>query len=336
MGLNRGFIPAGLAALTLVGCSSSEPASMGDGGAKHGGRITIDGSSTVFVVTNQVAEGYMDAHPETTINLSFSGTGNGFKKFAAGETDISNASRPIEDKEIAALVEAKIEFIEVPVCYDGLTVAVSKENTWVDHLTVAELKKMWEPSATGKVMKWSDVRPGWPDSQMHLFGPGTGSGTFDFFTKVIVGEEGASRTDYTPSEDDNQLVIGVADDTDALGYFGFAYYLENQDKLRAVPIDAGKGAGPVAPSPTTIKDRTYAPLNRPEFIYVKKSALEKPFVKGFVDYYISPEGQELIRESGYIPFEAAVYRTIAKHIASGKVGSLFSGQMGKPVEDVFK
>lgn len=324
-------------ALIIAGCGPSEPAKAHEdtsGKKTEGGRITIDGSSTVFVVTNQVAEGYMDLHPETSINVSFSGTGNGFKKFAAGETDISNASRPIEEKEIKALEEAKIDFIEVPVAYDGLTVVVSKENTWVDKLTVDELKKMWEPEAQGKVMKWSDVRAGWPATPLKLYGPGTGSGTFDYFTKVIVGKEKSSRADYTPSEDDNQLVVGVAGDKGALGYFGYAYYLENTDKLKAVPIDSGKG--PVAPSPETIENRSYEPLSRPEFIYIKKSAMDKPYVAAFVEFYLSPEGQELIKESGYIPFSTTVYEMITTHVKSGKTGTLFAGKMGEPVEAVFK
>ena len=324
-------------ALLIAGCGPSEPAKANEQGTAQkteGGRITIDGSSTVFIVTNQVAEGYMDLHPETSINVSLSGTGNGFKKFAAGETDISNASRPIEEKGIAALKESKIEFIEVPVAYDGLTVVVNKDNTWVDHLTVSELKKIWEPEAQGKVMKWSDIRAGWPATSLKLYGPGTGSGTFDYFTKVIVGKEKSSRADYTPSEDDNQLVVGVAGDKGALGYFGYAYYLENVDKLKAVPID--NGSGPVTPSPETIEDRTYAPLSRPEFIYIKTSAMEKPYVKSFVEFYLSPEGQELIKESGYVPFKPEVYELILAHVNSGKTGTLFAGQLGKPVDSIFK
>lgn len=326
----------------LIGCNNSgstEGAAATGGGTPSGdvkasGRITIDGSSTVYVVTNQVAEGFMDKNPDIKVNVSFSGTGNGFKKFAAGETDISNASRPIEKSEMEALTAAKIDFIEVPVAYDGLTVVVNKDNTWVDKLTVEELKKMWEPEAQGKVMKWSDVRAGWPATDIKLYGPGTGSGTFDYFTKVIVGKEKSSRTDYTPSEDDNQLVVGVAGDKGALGYFGFAYYLENQDKLKAVPIDPGTGA--VTPSPETIENRSYAPLSRPEFIYIKKSALDQPHVKMFVDFYLSAEGQELIKKSGYIPFKPEVYTMIADHVKAGTTGSLFSDQIGKPVEEVYK
>ena len=321
----------------MIGCNNTpvEPTAETTGGdAKPAaGRITIDGSSTVFVVTNQVAEGFMDKNPDIKVNVSFSGTGNGFKKFAAGETDISNASRPIEKSEMEALTTAKIEFVEVPVAYDGLTVVVNKDNTFVDKLTVAELKKMWEPEAQGKIMNWSDVRAGWPATPIKLYGPGTGSGTFDYFTKVIVGKEKSSRTDYTPSEDDNQLVVGVTGDKGALGYFGYAYYLENQDKLKAVPIDPGTGA--VAPTAETIENRTYSPLSRPEFIYIKKSALDMPHVKTFVDFYLSPEGQELIKKSGYIPFKPEIYLKIAERVKAGTVGSLFSDQMGKPVEEMF-
>lgn len=334
--LAAGLVLGGLA---LVGCGpSTETPAAGtqgstSGDAKLSGRITIDGSSTVFVVTNMVAEGFMDKNPDVKVNVSFSGTGNGFKKFAAGETDISNASRPISEKELEAVKTANIEFIEVPVAYDGLTVVVNKENTWVDKLTVAELKKIWEPAAQGKVMKWSDVRAGWPETPLKLYGAGTGSGTFDYFTKVIVGEEKSSRTDYTPSEDDNQLVTGVAGDKGALGYFGFAYYLENQDKLKAVPIDNGNG--PITPSAETINNRTYAPLSRPEFIYIKKTAMDQPHVKAFVEFYLSPEGQELITKSGYVPFKADVYERILAHVKSGATGSKFTGQLGKSVEEIF-
>ncbi len=334
-------VSGALIGIGLVGCGPSAPSTKTDGGTtpttggeKASGRITIDGSSTVYIVTNTVAEGFMDSHPEISVNVSFSGTGNGFKKFAAGETDISNASRPIEKSEMEALTTASIDFIEVPVAYDGLTVVVNKDNTWVDKLTVDELKKMWQPEAQGKVMKWSDVRAGWPDTDLKLFGAGTGSGTFDYFTKVIVGKEKSSRTDYTPSEDDNQLVVGVAGDKGALGYFGFAYFLENQDKLKAVPIDAGKGA--ITPTPETIEDRSYAPLSRPEFIYIKKSAFDMPHVKTFVEFYLGTEGQALIKKSGYIPFKPEIYSLILDHVKAGKTGSLFADQMGKPVEEVFK
>lgn len=327
-------------ALALVGCNNASNSSAGtadaggntatEGGAKLSGTIVVDGSSTVYVVTEKVADGFMTKNPDVSIEIGISGTGGGFKKFGAGETDISNASRPIAADEIEGAKKNNVEFFEVPVAYDGLTVVVNKENTWVDSLTVEELKKIWEP--TSKVKTWADVRAGWPATPIKLYGPGTDSGTFDFFTKVIMGEEGAARPDFTPSEDDNVLVTGVAGDKGALGYFGYAYYLENQDKLRAVPIDAGNG--PVAPTADTILSQEYKPLSRPEFIYVKSTAMERPEVKAFVEFYLSPDGQKLIQESGYVPFKPEVYTAILARVNEGTKGSVFSGNIGKPVHEI--
>lgn len=271
---------------------------------KLSGTIKVDGSSTVFPITEAAAEEFQNANPGVQVTVGVSGTGGGFKKFAAGETDISNASRPIKDKEAAAAKEKGIEFVEIPVAYDGLSVVVSKENTFVDKLTVAELKKIWEPES--KVKTWKDVRPEWPAEEIKLYGPGTDSGTFEYFTEAIVGEAKKSRADYTASEDDNVLVQGIAGDKNSLGYFGFAYYEENAEKLKLVPIDSGDGKA-VTPSVETIKDGSYKPLSRPLFIYVNKASLQKPEVKGFVQFYLE-NAPDLVKSVFYVPFEADKYK----------------------------
>ncbi|HEY8552019.1 MAG TPA: PstS family phosphate ABC transporter substrate-binding protein [Thermaerobacter sp.] len=291
----RGAVAATLAAALVLGACGGGDAGEG-GGGQLSGTITIDGSSTVYPITQAVAEEFMAEHPGVNVTVGVSGTGGGFQKFTRGEIEISNASRPIEADEQAAAEEAGIEYTELQVALDGIAVVVNPQNDWVDHLTVEELKKIWEPNST--VRTWRDVRPEWPDEPIRLYGPGTDSGTFDYFTDAVVGEEGASRTDYTASEDDNQLVTGVANDKYALGYFGFAYYVENRDKLRAVPIDGGRG--PVEPTVETIASGTYAPLSRPLFIYVNNEAYRtRPEVRAFVDYYLEVVG-ELAPEVGYI------------------------------------
>ena len=266
------------------------------------GAIKIDGSSTVFPITEAVAEEFKKIQPGVNVTVGISGTGGGFKKFTVGETDINDASRPIKDVEKKVAEEKKIEYIDFPVAYDGITVVVNKQNTWVDKLTVQELKKIWEPGST--VKKWSEVRPGWPDVAIKLYGPGTDSGTFDYFTEAINGKEKACRSDFTPSEDDNVLVQGVAGDKGALGYFGYAYYAENKDKLKVVPIDAGKG--PVTPEDKTINDGTYKPLSRPIFIYVSKAAMQRPEVKEFVKFYLT-SAPKLVPQVGYTKLPDNMY-----------------------------
>lgn len=268
------------------------------------GDIIIDGSSTVFPITEAVAEEFRMTYPDVNITIGFSGTGGGFKKFNIGETDINDASRPIKDSEAEEAKANGIEYVELMVAYDGLSVVVNKANDFVDNLTVEELNAIWKPDST--VMTWQDVRPEWPAEPIKLYGPGTDSGTFDYFTEEINGETGAIRTDFTPSEDDNVLVQGVAGDKYALGYFGFAYYEENMDKLKVVKIDGGNG--PVEPTFDTIKDGSYAPLSRPLFIYVTKDALEKPQVKAFVEYYLT-DGTALVAEVGYVSLEDSAYQT---------------------------
>ena len=267
------------------------------------GTIEIDGSSTVFPVTEAVAEEFRKDNPKVQVNVGVSGTGGGFKRFSAGETEISNASRPIKDSERAAAAENGIEFLELRVGIDGLSVMVNPNNDFVDCLTVEELKTIWEPGST--VENWSQVRPGFPDQGIRLYGPGTDSGTFDYFTEEIVGEAQAARSDFVASEDDNVLVVGINGDRNALGFFGYAYYAENPDKLKLVAIDAGGGC--VTPTPATIESGQYQPLSRPLFIYVNTAALAKPEVKAFVDFYMV-NAAELVAEVGYVRLQEAEYR----------------------------
>lgn len=263
------------------------------------GKIEIDGSSTVYPITEAIAEEFQLQYPDVRVTIGVSGTGGGFKRFTVGETDISNASRLIKDKEDKKAKENGIEYTKVDVAYDGITVVVNPQNDWANDLTVEELKKIWEPNSSVKT--WKDVRPEWPDEEIHLFGPGTDSGTFDYFTEEIVGEGGASRTDYTASEDDNVLVQGVAGDKYALGYFGFAYYEENQDKLKAVSING------VKPSLETIGSGEYAPLARPIFIYVSHNSFkDKPQVAEFVKFYLN-NAKEIVPSTGYIPLPEDKY-----------------------------
>ncbi len=285
--------------------------------------IKIDGSSTVYPITEAVAEEFLKANPGTKVTVGISGTGGGFKKFCRGEIDISDASRPISKKEMDGCWESGIQYIELPVAYDALTVVTSKQNTFLDSITVAELKRMWEPTAQGAVSKWSDVKASWPNQKLSLFGPGSDSGTFDYFTEAINGKSKASRGDYTASEDDNVLVQGVAKDPHALGYFGFAYYIENQDKLKALKVDGGKGA--VEPSMANVDNGTYAPLSRPIFIYVSKKSLTKPEVKQFVEFYLQ-NAKRLVKEVKYVPLDEKAYQKIQSRAQEGKTGTAFGGK----------
>lgn len=297
------FLISLAAVLVLTACGGGASNQNQGGQAKFTGSIQIDGSSTVYPITEAAAEEFMKLYPDVDITVGVSGTGGGFKRFTAGEIDIVNASRPIKDSEEMKAKENGIEYVEFPVAYDGITVVVNKDNDWVDSLTVEELRKIWSPDS--KVTKWSDIRPGWPDEKINLYGPGTDSGTFEYFTEAIVGEAKKSRSDYTASEDDNVLVQGIINDKFALGYFGFAYYLENSDKLKAVAID--NGSGPVEPTIETIKDSTYKPLSRPLFIYVNKKSLERPEIKEFVKFYME-NAPELIKDIGYVPMAESVYQ----------------------------
>lgn len=278
------------------------------------GEIEIDGSSTVFPVTAAVAEEFRKEHGGVQINVGFSGTGGGFKRFAAGETAISDASRPIKDSEKEAAEANGIEYIELKIGTDGLSVMVSLENDFVDCLSVEQLHEIWKPEST--VNNWNDVNPDWPDNKINLYGPGTDSGTFDYFTEEINGEAKLSRADYTASEDDNVLVRGIAGDRNALGYFGYAYYAENTDKLKVIGVDHGDGC--VVPSPETIEDGSYGKLSRPLFIYVDVDALKnRPEVAAFVDFFLD-NATALVREVGYIPEDPAVYDEGRAKVAAAK------------------
>ncbi len=287
--------------------------------------IKIDGSSTVYPITDAMAKEYQNTNPKKAqITVEFSGTGGGFKKFCAGETDISNASRPIRPEEMEACKKAGIRYYELPIAFDALTVVVNPKNNWAKDITVEELKKIWEPAAQGKITRWNQIRANWPNQPITLYGAGKESGTFDYFTEAIVGTPKASRTDYTASEDDTVLVQGVTKDENALGYFGLSYYEENQSQLKAVGIDRGKGA--VLPSRETVEKSQYQPLARPLFIYVSyNSAQSKVELRNFVEFYMK-KAPTLVSSVGYIPLPKEGYQLIYQHFYNGKVGTVFGGK----------
>ncbi len=298
---------------------AAQPAAIAVEGQKTAlsGTIEIDGSSTVFPITEAVAEEFNKVAPKVRVNVGVSGSGGGFKRFTVGETDISDASRPIKASEAAIAKENGIEYLEFLVGVDGLSVLVSPENDFVECLTVEQLHEIWKPESA--VQKWNDLNPVWPDKRMNLYGPGTDSGTFDYFTEEVNGEAGLSRADYTASEDDNVLVQGIGGDRNALGYFGYAYYAENEDKLKLVAVDSGEGC--VLPSVETIADGAYSPLSRPLFIYVSKTSLERPEVREFVRFYME-HGAELTAEVGYVPLSAQEYRDNLKIAVEGQKTAL--------------
>lgn len=282
--------------------------------------IAIDGSSTVFPITEAVAEEFQKTN-KARVTIGVSGTGGGFKKFCANETAVSGASRPIKASEIDQCRKAGIEYIELPVAYDGIAVVVHKDSGFADPIKVEELKRIWEPAAQGKIKRWNQVREDWPDQELLLFGPGVDSGTYDYFTMAIVGEEHSSRGDFTSSEDDNVLVQGVSTAPGALGFFGFAYYEQNKDKLRLLGVDPG--TGPVKPSVETVANGTYQPLSRPIFIYVNKKAASRPEVADFVTYYLT-KGRPLVKETGYIALPERAYDMTLKRFKDGVTGTLFA------------
>jgi phosphate transport system substrate-binding protein len=285
-------------ALSLAACAGDA-----GGGTGLSGAVQIDGSSTVFPITEAVAEEYMAATGgNVRVTVAMSGTGGGFRRFCNGETDISNASRPMLPTEEAACAANGVQFVSLPVASDGMAIIVHPSNDFVQCLTVDELRRVWEPGST--IQRWSQVRPEWPDRPIRLYGPGTNSGTFDYFTEEITGQVGASRSDYTASEDDNVLVQGVGGDINSLGYFGYAYWTENQTRLKVVGVDAGHGC--VTPTPQTIESDQYEPLSRPLFIYVNLEALGRPEVQSFVDFYLE-SAPELAGEVGYVPLSTARY-----------------------------
>jgi phosphate transport system substrate-binding protein len=318
--LASGFLVGSVALALAAACGNEAPRTANETGSTAGmplatttapasgasqaleGTILIDGSSTVFPITQAVAEEFRVTHRNVQIPVGISGTGGGFKRFIAGETAINDASRPIKASEAEQAKNNGVEYVELRVAFDGLSVVVNRANTFVDCLTTDELKKIWEPGST--INNWNQVRPDFPDQKLTLYGPGTDSGTFDYFTEVINGKEDASRSDFAASEDDNILVLGIAGDRNALGYFGYAYYAENADKLKVLGVDNGRGC--IRPSAATINDGTYAPLSRPMFIYVNRKALERPEVREFVVFYLQ-NAPGLVAEVGYVPLPAADY-----------------------------
>ncbi len=335
----------------LVGCGGSgttggAPNSAGTSGGAEivevaglddlKGTVAIDGSSTVFPVTEAVAEEFQSAtQHKVHVTVGISGTGGGFKKFARGETDISDASRPILKEEIEACQAGGIEFIELPVCFDALTVVVNPKNDWLDAISIDDLKKMWGPQAEGKVKKWSDVNPAWPQEDLLLYGPGTDSGTFDYFTEAVVGKAKSSRSDFTPSEDDNTLVQGVEGSRYALGYFGYAYYEPNKKRLKALKIIApGKSEG-VAPSAASVLSGAYTPLSRPLFIYVSAKSAKRPEVNKFAEFYLR-HAPVLATDVKYVPLPASAYDKALARLSNQERGTAFGGvpEVGVPIDEL--
>jgi phosphate transport system substrate-binding protein len=303
----------------------------------EGSRIQIDGSSTVYPVSEAVAEEFQAAvKGRANVTVGTSGTGGGFKKFCRGEIDISDASRPITADEMKAAKENGVEYIELPICFDALTVAVHPDNDWVDAITVEELKTIWEPPAQEKITKWNQIRPEWPDEKLMLYGPGTDSGTFDYFTEAIVGKAKDSRADYTSSEDDNTLVQGIEGNKYALGYFGYAYFEPNKDKMKALAVYK-TGQKPVKPSMSSVLDGSYTPLSRPLFIYVSRKSVDKPEVKAFVEFYLN-NVKALSAEVSYVPLPDAAYVMAKERFKARKVGTGFGGKgaVGLRIEEVLK
>lgn len=294
-------------AVLLVSCGPTS----GNQSAKLTGEVLVDGSSTVYPLSEAVAEDFRTVQPLIKVTVGESGTGGGFKKFSRAETDINNSSRSIRPEEVEACKANNVAYLALEVAYDGLAVIVNPKNTWAQDIKVSELKMLWEPNAQGKILRWNQIRPEWPDKEIHLYGAGTASGTFDYFTEAIVGKAKSSRGDYTASEDDNVLVQGIASDELALGYFGLAYYEHNKEKLRLLPVDDEKvenGDGPIFPTLETVKNKTYAPLSRPLFIYINSKSLEREALRAFVSYYID-NTSKLATEVGYIPLNADEYES---------------------------
>ena len=328
--MRRALVPffAGLVVFSLSGCGGQPESKEETQGSTLSGVVKVAGSSTVFLISEAVAEEFQKTEESVQVTVGEGGTGGGFKKFCAGEIDVADASRPISPAEVDLCAMNKIEYVELPVAYDGLAIVVNPKNDWARSITTAELKKMWEPAAQGKITRWNQVRPGWPNKELHLFGAGVDSGTYDYFTEAITNKAKASRGDYTSSEDDNVLVQGIIRDDLALGFFGLAYYEASKDKLSLVPVDdekADNGAGPIAPSSETVKDGTYQPLSRPLFIYVSTKALDRPEVAAFIKYYLS-HAAELSKEVKYIPLPDKAYELAQKRVDARKTGSLFGGK----------
>ena len=335
---------AGILSLALVACGGEDPTAVPTQSSATrapspalSGDLEIDGSSTAYPITEAMAEEFgVLTGGNVRVVVGVSGTGGGFKKFCAGETAISDASRPVTQKEVDLCAEAGIDFVEIPVAIDGLSVMVNPSNDFVDCMTTDELHTLWAPEAEDTGMTWSQVRDGWPDREVRLYGPGVDSGTFDYFTETVNGESQASRGDFLASEDDNVLVTGISGDPNGLGYFGYAYYAENKDKLKIVPIDGGDGC--VTPTGETINNGSYAPLSRPLFIYVRSDVLEEPHIKAFVEFYLSEESRALVSEVGYIPFPDKVYELALAKFRNGVTGAAFGGdaRMSGTIQEVLQ
>lgn len=328
MTLRRTWAALGLAA--AVGALSATPRPV-----MAGEVIMIDGSSTVAPITAAATKEFEKAKKDIRVAMGISGTGGGFKRLCEGRLDIANASRPISKAEMDACKAEGVEYYELPVAYDGIIVVVNPKNDWVKSFTVADLKKMWEPAAQGRISKWSQVQSSWPDATLKLYGAGSEHGTFDYFTEAVTGKAKSSRADYTASASDGMLVNWVGDEQNALGYIRFAHYIENQGRLRAVPIDDGKG--PVTPSEKSIEDGSYQPLARPIFIYVNKAAARKPAVREYVEYYLK-NGASFVKQAKYIPFSSGNYQLVLDHFSRGKTGSVFAGEpaVGVRVDELMR
>lgn len=332
---------AGVLALSLAACSggttdggdtaatdggeTTGEETAAEGGSDLSGDVLVDGSSTVFPISEAMAEEFMAENPDVRVTVGVSGSGGGFKKFCAGETDISNASRPIKESEIEICQENGVEFVELPVAYDGLSVVIHPDNDWATCLTTEELGTMWSPGAEGEIDNWNQIRDEFPDQPLALYGPGTDSGTYDYFMEVVSEEEGESRGDFTASEDDNVIVQGVSTDTGGLGYFGLAYYEENKDALKSVEIENSNGEC-VAPSSEAVSDGTYNPLSRPIFFYVNTSAMEeKPAVAAFAGYHFAKDNQPLVTEVGYVPLPDDILTKAESRLTEKVTGTMFEG-----------
>ena len=327
-----GLLVVGLSCGTLAGCARTPDSAPAVGDAE----INIDGSSTVFPITEKAVNDYRRRNSQASIAVDFSGSGGGFKKFCAGETDVNNASRPINEEELAACAASGIDFIEVPVAFDALTVVVHSDNTWADEITLAELKTLWEPTAEGRVTRWNQVRATWPDEEIVLFGPGVDSGTFDYFTEAVVGEAGASRRDYTDSEDDDELVVGVSENPNALGYFGLAYYARNHEILKSLAVDGG--LGPVQPTPNAVVSGEYFPLGRPLLLYINKASLEsKSDLEALLKAYLGSV-RNWVPFVGYVPLPPEAYELALARVEQRKLGTVFGGQIepGLSIEEVLR
>ena len=335
------LIVAGLASCGSQSDTSTAPAAPSAAPAAPAAAaqvVMIDGSSTVYPISEAIAEEFQIQNQGTyKVTVGVSGTGGGFKKFCRGELDIANASRPIQKSEMETCAAAGIKYYELPIAYDALTVVVNPQNSFLSTATVEQLKQIWAPESQGTITRWNQIDPSWPDAEFKLYGAGSDSGTFDYFTEAVVGKAKSSRGDYTASEDDNTLVQGVAQDVNALGYFGYAYYAENQDKLKAVAIAPTAGAPGVLPSDATVIDGSYQPLARPMFVYVSEKSLARAEVKAFIDFYFANIA-ELAREVRYVPLPPEAYETVKKHLAEGKMGTVFKGEPATAVtiEDLLK